>query len=143
MIRRFCSYGLSHYFCTLIPELELAYKTFNHASTGKTPAMLEEGCKPKIPVDTLKKHLADIHSNSSRFKLLLDKVRNCTNQSIADSFEYAKQHWDKSHKTPEFNVGDLILVSTSNFNNNTGTKKLKYSFAGPFILKSLHGENAV
>ncbi|MBW0527280.1 hypothetical protein O181_066995 [Austropuccinia psidii MF-1] len=151
MIRRFCpcglelkdSDGLSHYFCTLIPELELAYKTFNHASTGKTPAMLEKGWKPKIPVDTLKKHLVDIHSNSSRFTLLLDKVRNHANQSVSDFFEYAKQNWDKSHKTPEFKVGDLILVSTLNFNSNTGPKTLKYPFSGPFIMKSLHGENAV
>ncbi|MBW0510117.1 hypothetical protein O181_049832 [Austropuccinia psidii MF-1] len=51
MIRRFCAYGLelkdsegfTHAWCTLIPALELAYKTSIHASTGKTPAMLEKG----------------------------------------------------------------------------------------------------
>ncbi|MBW0519503.1 hypothetical protein O181_059218 [Austropuccinia psidii MF-1] len=50
MIRRVCAYGLelkdsdgfTHYWCTLIPALELAYKTSIHASTGKTPAMLEK-----------------------------------------------------------------------------------------------------
>ncbi|MBW0501723.1 hypothetical protein O181_041438 [Austropuccinia psidii MF-1] len=55
MIRRFCAYGLefkdsdgfNHDCCTLIPVLELAYKTSIHASTGKTPAMLEKGCNPK------------------------------------------------------------------------------------------------
>ncbi|MBW0569430.1 hypothetical protein O181_109145 [Austropuccinia psidii MF-1] len=60
-----------------------------------------------------------------------------------NAFEYAKQKWDKSHKTPEFKVGDLILVSTLNFNNIKGPKKLKDSFAGPFIIKALHGTNAV
>ncbi|MBW0526710.1 hypothetical protein O181_066425 [Austropuccinia psidii MF-1] len=48
MIRRFCAYVLefkesdcfTHYWCTLIPELELAYKTSVHYSTGQTPAML-------------------------------------------------------------------------------------------------------
>ncbi|MBW0515282.1 hypothetical protein O181_054997 [Austropuccinia psidii MF-1] len=63
MIRRFCAYGLelrnsdgfTHYWCTLIPALELAYKTSIHASTGKTPTMLEKGCNPKLPLDTLKK----------------------------------------------------------------------------------------
>ncbi|MBW0529533.1 hypothetical protein O181_069248 [Austropuccinia psidii MF-1] len=51
MIRRFCTYGLefkdsdgfTHYWCTLIPALELAYKTSVHSSTGQTPAMLEKG----------------------------------------------------------------------------------------------------
>ncbi|MBW0519060.1 hypothetical protein O181_058775 [Austropuccinia psidii MF-1] len=63
MIRRFCAYGLelkgsygfTHDWFILIPELELAYRTSNHASTGKTPAMLEKGWDPKLPVDTLKK----------------------------------------------------------------------------------------
>ncbi|MBW0591745.1 hypothetical protein O181_131460 [Austropuccinia psidii MF-1] len=105
--------------------------------------MLEKGWNPKLPIDTLKKDLVDIHPTASRFQLLLDKVRHHANQSMNDAFEYAKQKWDKSHKTPEFKVGDLILVSTLNFNNIKGTKKLKDSFAGPFIIKALHGTNAV
>ncbi|MBW0586774.1 hypothetical protein O181_126489 [Austropuccinia psidii MF-1] len=60
-----------------------------------------------------------------------------------DAFEYSKQKWDKSHKTPEFKVGELILVSTLNFNNIRDPKKLRDSFAGPFIIKSLHGTNPV
>ncbi|MBW0533575.1 hypothetical protein O181_073290 [Austropuccinia psidii MF-1] len=151
IIRRFYIYGLELTdsdgftldWCTLIPALELAYKTFIHASTGKTPAMLEKGCNPKLPVDTLKKDSVDINPTASIFNLLLDKVRHHANQSMNDAFEYAKQKWDKSHKTPEFKVGDLILVSTLNFNNIKGPKKLKDSFAGPFIIKALHGRNAV
>ncbi|MBW0537334.1 hypothetical protein O181_077049 [Austropuccinia psidii MF-1] len=107
--RRFCAYGLdfkdsdgfTRDWFTLIPALELAYKTSIHASTGKTPAIINY------------------------------------------AFEYAKYKWDKSHKTPEFKVGDLILVSTLNFNNIKRPKKLKDSFAGPFIIKALHGTNAV
>ncbi|MBW0563335.1 hypothetical protein O181_103050 [Austropuccinia psidii MF-1] len=121
----------------------LAYKTSIHASTGKATAMLEKGWNPKLPVDTSKKDLVDIHPTASSFKLFLDKLRHHANQSMNDAFEYAKQKWDKSHKTPEFKVGDLILISTLNFNNIKGPKKLKYSFAGPVIIKALHGENAV
>ncbi|MBW0586531.1 hypothetical protein O181_126246 [Austropuccinia psidii MF-1] len=105
--------------------------------------MLEKGWNHKLPIDTLKNNLVDIHPTASSFKLLLDKVRHHANQSMNDSFEYAKQKWDKSHKTPEFQVGDLILVSTLNFNNIKGPKKLKDSFSGPFTIESLHGTNAV
>ncbi|MBW0546477.1 hypothetical protein O181_086192 [Austropuccinia psidii MF-1] len=151
MIRSFCAYGLelkdydgfTHAWCTLIPALELAYKTSIHASTVKTPAMLEKGGNPKIPVDTLKKDLVDIHPTASSFNLLLDKVRNHAKQSMNYSFEYSNQKWVKSHKNPEFKVGDLILVSTLNFNNIRGPKKLKNSFAEPFIIEALHGTNAV
>ncbi|MBW0533753.1 hypothetical protein O181_073468 [Austropuccinia psidii MF-1] len=151
MIRRFCAYvvefkdsdGFTHDWFTLIPALEVAYKASIHSSTGKTPAMLEKGWNPKLPVDTLKKDLVDIHPTTSILKLLIYKLRHHANQSMNDAFEYSKQKWDKSHKTPEFKVGDLILVSTLNFNNIKGTKKLKDSFSGPFIIKALHGKNAV
>ncbi|MBW0579153.1 hypothetical protein O181_118868 [Austropuccinia psidii MF-1] len=151
MIRRFCAYGLefkdsdsfTHDWCTLIPALELFYKTSIHASTGKTPSMLEKGWNPKLPADNLKKDLIDIHPTASSFKLLLDKVRHHENQSMNNAFEYAKQKWDKSHTTPKFKVGNLIIVSTLKFNNITGPKKLKDSFAGPFIIKGLHVTNAV
>ncbi|MBW0577402.1 hypothetical protein O181_117117 [Austropuccinia psidii MF-1] len=60
-----------------------------------------------------------------------------------DAFDYAKQKWDKSHKVPDFKVGDLVLVSTLNFNNIKGPKKLKDSYVGPFVIVALHGTNAV
>ncbi|MBW0546940.1 hypothetical protein O181_086655 [Austropuccinia psidii MF-1] len=151
MIRRFCAYvlefkdadGFTHDWCTLIPALELAYKTSIHASTGKTPAMLEKGWNPKLPVHTLKKDLVDINPTASSFKFLLDKVSHHAKQSINYAFEYAKKKWDKIHKSPEFKVGYLILVSTLSFNNIKAPKKLKDSFAGKFIIKALNGTNSV
>ncbi|MBW0532344.1 hypothetical protein O181_072059 [Austropuccinia psidii MF-1] len=87
--------------------------------------MLEKGWNPKLPVETLKKVLFDIYPTESRFKFLLDKVRHHENQIITEELEYAKQKWDKSHKTPEFKVGDLILLSTLSFNNIKLQNKLK------------------
>ncbi|MBW0522680.1 hypothetical protein O181_062395 [Austropuccinia psidii MF-1] len=60
-----------------------------------------------------------------------------------ETFDYAKQKWDKSHKVPDFKEGDLVLVSTSNFNNIKGPKKLNDSYVGPFVIVALHGSNAV
>ncbi|MBW0506668.1 hypothetical protein O181_046383 [Austropuccinia psidii MF-1] len=105
--------------------------------------MLEKVWNPKLPVDTLKNDLVDIHQTASSFKLLLDKIRHHANQSMNDAFEYTKQKCDQSHKTPEFKVVDLILASTLNYNNIKAPKKLKDSFSGPFLIKALHGTNAV
>ncbi|MBW0519724.1 hypothetical protein O181_059439 [Austropuccinia psidii MF-1] len=151
MIRRFCAYGkelkysdgFNNDWCTLIPELELAYKTSIHSLTGKTPAMLEKGWNTKLPVDTGKKSLVDIYPTASRFKVLLDKVRNHANKRMADAFEYVDKKWDKCHKTTEFKVGYLILVSTLKFNNIKGPRKLNNFFSGPFIIKTLHGTNSL
>ncbi|MBW0470988.1 hypothetical protein O181_010703 [Austropuccinia psidii MF-1] len=74
---------------------------------------------------------------------MLDKDRKNSIRCMVDSFAYAKDNWDKSHATPDFKVGDFVLVSTTNFNNIKGFKKLKDSFAGPFFIKALHGENEI
>ncbi|MBW0574467.1 hypothetical protein O181_114182 [Austropuccinia psidii MF-1] len=50
MVRIFCAYGLefkdwdgfTHDWCTILPALELAYKTSIHDSTNQTPAILEK-----------------------------------------------------------------------------------------------------
>ncbi|MBW0517843.1 hypothetical protein O181_057558 [Austropuccinia psidii MF-1] len=60
-----------------------------------------------------------------------------------DSSDYEKQKLEKSHKLPDSQVGDLVLVSKLNFNNIKGPKKLKDSYVGPFVIVSLHGTNAV
>ncbi|MBW0563652.1 hypothetical protein O181_103367 [Austropuccinia psidii MF-1] len=97
----------------------------------------------KTPADTLRKDLIDIHPTASGSKIMLDKAKNNAQQIMNDAFDYAKQKWDKSHKVPDFKVGDLVLVSTFNFNNIKGPKKLKYSYIGPFFIIDLHGTNAV
>ncbi|MBW0520637.1 hypothetical protein O181_060352 [Austropuccinia psidii MF-1] len=111
--------GFTQDWCTLIPDPELAYRTAIHSSTGKTPAMVEKGWSPRLPYNTLKKDLVDIHPTASILK------------------------WDKIHKPPELKIGDLVLVSALNSKNRKGPKKLKDSFAGPFIIKALNGPNAV
>ncbi|MBW0557453.1 hypothetical protein O181_097168 [Austropuccinia psidii MF-1] len=151
MIRRFCAYGLefkyydgfTHDWCKLIPALELASKKSIHSSTGKTHAMLEKGWNPILPYDTFKKDLLDIHPIESSFKLMLEKARHHANRCMQDSFNYEKERWNKIHKPPDFKIGDLGLVSILNFNNIKGPKKLKDSFAGPFLIKAVHAPNAV
>ena len=46
---------------------------------------------------------------------------------------------DKTHKSPDLKVGDLVLAPMVNFNNIAGPRKLTDSFAGPFVIKALHG----
>ncbi|MBW0525129.1 hypothetical protein O181_064844 [Austropuccinia psidii MF-1] len=105
--------------------------------------MLEKGWNSRLPADTLSKYLIDIHPKASSFKSILDKVKHHSKQSMNDAFDYEKQKWDKSHKVPDFKVGDLVLVSTLNFNNIKCPTKLKYSYVGPFVIFFLNGTNAV
>ncbi|MBW0476038.1 hypothetical protein O181_015753 [Austropuccinia psidii MF-1] len=81
MVRRFFSYGLelkysdvyTHYWCTLLPELELAYKAFIHESKNQTPSILEKECNPRLPQDSLRKDFIEIHPTADSFKGMLEK----------------------------------------------------------------------
>ncbi|MBW0548954.1 hypothetical protein O181_088669 [Austropuccinia psidii MF-1] len=103
MVRRFCAYGLefkdcdgfTHDWCTLLPALELADKTSIHARTNQTLAIIEKGWNPKLPQDSLRKKLVEIHPTAASFKGILDKARNHEVRCMEDSFSYTKDKWDK------------------------------------------------
>ncbi|MBW0475204.1 hypothetical protein O181_014919 [Austropuccinia psidii MF-1] len=86
--------------------------------------MLERGWNPRLPEDTSRKDEIDINPTACRFKIKLYEVKHHAKQHMNDSFDYAKQKWDKSHKVPEFKVGELVLFSALNFNNITGPRNL-------------------
>ncbi|MBW0565910.1 hypothetical protein O181_105625 [Austropuccinia psidii MF-1] len=105
--------------------------------------MVEKVWNPRLPTDTLRKDLIDIHPTASSFKSMLDKVKTHAKQSMNYAFDYAKQKWNKTQKVPDFKVVDLVLVSSWNFKNIKRPKKLEDSYSGPFLIVSLNGNNAV
>ncbi|MBW0512529.1 hypothetical protein O181_052244 [Austropuccinia psidii MF-1] len=118
-------------------------KTSIHSSTNLTPAIIEKGWNPKLAQDSLRKDLVEIDPTASNFKGILAKAMKHALQCMEESFAYFEDKWDKSHATSNFKVRDLLLVSTTNFNNIKGCKNPKDSFSGPFVIKALNGENAV
>ncbi|MBW0525342.1 hypothetical protein O181_065057 [Austropuccinia psidii MF-1] len=75
ILKRFCAYGMeykhhegyTHDRVTLLPEIQLAYNTSQHSNTGKTPALVEKGWNPLLPMDHLKKTLLTIHPTAKDF----------------------------------------------------------------------------
>ncbi|MBW0534458.1 hypothetical protein O181_074173 [Austropuccinia psidii MF-1] len=58
----------------------------------------------------------------------------------AEEKEYNKQRWENSHIEADFKEGDQVLVSTLNFNNLKGPKKMRDSIVGPFTIIKLIGK---
>ncbi|MBW0533468.1 hypothetical protein O181_073183 [Austropuccinia psidii MF-1] len=151
IIRRFCAYGMeykdhegyTHDWVTLLPEVQPAYSTSQHSTTGKSPSLVEKGWNPLFPVDHLAKNLLTIHPTAKDFHDMWKKACGTASKWIAEAKEYNKRRWDKSHMEPGFKEGDQVLVSTLNFNNLKGPKKMRYSFLGPFTIIKLIVKNAV
>ncbi|MBW0507326.1 hypothetical protein O181_047041 [Austropuccinia psidii MF-1] len=73
------------------------------------------------------------------WKRACDTAAKC----ISEAKEYRKQNYDKTHMEPDFQEGDQVLVSTLNFNDLKGPKKMRGSFVGPFTIIKLIGKKAV
>ncbi|MBW0466654.1 hypothetical protein O181_006369 [Austropuccinia psidii MF-1] len=106
IIRRFCAYGMeykdnegyTHDWVTLLPEIQLAYNTSLHSTTGKSPSLVENGQNPLLPVDHLKKSFLTIHTTSKDFHDLWRKACDTASRFIAEAKEYNKQRYEKTHK---------------------------------------------
>ncbi|MBW0528646.1 hypothetical protein O181_068361 [Austropuccinia psidii MF-1] len=76
IVRIFCAYGLefkncygfTHDWCTLLPALELEFKTCIHSNPNQTPANIAKGWNPRLPQDFLRKDLVEIDPTGPSFK---------------------------------------------------------------------------
>ncbi|MBW0534751.1 hypothetical protein O181_074466 [Austropuccinia psidii MF-1] len=80
---------------------------------------------PLLPVDTLKENLLTIHPTAKEFHEMWKRAYETASKCIAEAKEYKKQRYDKTHVDQDFKEGDQVLVSTLNFNNLKGPKKLR------------------
>ncbi|MBW0542801.1 hypothetical protein O181_082516 [Austropuccinia psidii MF-1] len=105
ILRRFCAYGMeykdhegfTHDWVTLLPEVQHAYNTSHHSTTGKTPTLGEKGWNPLFPVDHLKKRLLTIHPTAKDFhemwKRACDAAAKCENAvEIKLTEEFSRKH---------------------------------------------------
>ncbi|MBW0538141.1 hypothetical protein O181_077856 [Austropuccinia psidii MF-1] len=132
LIRRFCAYsmeskdneGYTHDLVTLLPEVQLAYNTSQHSTTGKSTSLVVKGWNTLFPVDHLRKNILTIHPTAKDFHDMWKRACDAAARCIAEEKEYNKQMWDKSHMEPEFKDGGQVLVSKLNFNNIKRPKKM-------------------
>jgi len=151
MIRRYCSFGIEYKddrgftydWVMLLPALEMAYNSSVHSTTGRTPYELERGWIPSTPKDLIPSNKLELHPKAVKFHEMINESRKFAAECVKQAVEYNKERWDKTHKEPTFKPGDLILISTINFNNLEGPRKLRPPFVGPFVVKRLHGKNAI
>ncbi|MBW0481456.1 hypothetical protein O181_021171 [Austropuccinia psidii MF-1] len=99
-----------HDWVTLLPVVQLAYNTSQHSTTGKTPALVEKGWNPLLPVDHLQKNLLTIHPTAKYSHEMWKRACDTAAKCISEATEYNKQRWDKSHMEPDFKEGDQNAV---------------------------------
>lgn len=123
--------------------LSLAEFAMNNAynfSTKTTPFLACQGWQPKTPLlqaipdvfPVVKSFLTDVHNRLTEVKRL--------NQAAQ---ERQKSLYDSGKKTKDFNVGDMVLLSTKYLTlKGPGVRKLSPRWVGPFKVERVVNENA-
>jgi hypothetical protein len=129
MIRHFVAGRLASW-VDYLPNLEFAYNSTIHSSTGKAPFALNYLYMPKSPLDNV---LAISNSNVTieEMKLALEEARD----AITEAQHAQAVQANRYRGLTEFNVGDLVLLSNKhlrlNFREQSGHKFLA-PYIGPF-----------
>ncbi|MBW0590582.1 hypothetical protein O181_130297 [Austropuccinia psidii MF-1] len=115
IIRRFCEYGMeykdhqwyTHYWVTLLPEIQLPYNKSKHPRAGRLSSLIEKWWSPLLPVDHLKKNTLTIYPTTKGFHDMWKRECDTAARRTAEE-KNNKQMYDKTHKEPEFREGDQV-----------------------------------
>lgn len=95
-----------------------------------------------MPKDSLLSKSVTLHL-VQLFQEMMLRAEKHADGCIQEVVAYNKARWDRTHKDHDIKVGDRFLISTLNFQNLGGSRKLKDQFVGPFFVKDFHGRNAM
>ena len=126
----------------LLPTVEMTINSLPNSSTGYSPFFLNYGYHPVMPVELLK---GDEEVQIEAVENFVDRVQNEWKQArknLLHSVQTQQRYYNQRHRSVEYSVGDLILLSTKNLKFKNVPVKLQKRFVGPFEITEKIGPQA-
>ena len=131
---------------TLLTSVEIAYNNSVQASTGFSPFYLNYGQEIDMPLAHSLPSVNDINSapNPTSIELLhrlkdnIDKAK----QLMVEAQERQKKYADQSRRELTFDVGDMVMLSTSNLRKVGRAAKLLPRYIGPYPIAQVISSTA-
>ena len=136
-----------------LPMFEVALNSVSHAATGLPPHVVLFGQEARVPSTFLEEELRSglvdegeaVVPASLKLRRWLQRCQSVwrlvhDNQKAAD--DKAKERYDKNRKEVRFEVGSLVLLSTSSHAALTGVRKHRERFVGPYLVEGAVHPNA-
>lgn len=137
MLRPYCSTRENDW-DKMLPAVEFAYNSSVHASSGKTPFMLNYGFEPSTPLTLLR----DPRGNKGGDFLQKQQAAMAEAKAQLVAAQARMSRYSDQHKRDHsYKAGDQVLLSRENL-KATSAKKLAGLFIGPFTIITMVGRNA-
>jgi Chromo (CHRromatin Organisation MOdifier) domain len=112
--------------------VEFAYNNSRNLTTKYTPFKLNSGIDPITPVSTIPERKHKVPASQLFFRNMTEDLAKAK-QFLLDAQNRMKTYADQSRSDVEFNVDDLVLLSTKNLRLKTEKpRKLWPRFVGPY-----------
>jgi hypothetical protein len=113
--------------------VEFAINNSKHSSVKHTPFFLNYGRHPLTPVmlETLQKSKAPA---ATRFTVDMTDALNLAKQNLQAAQDRQKSYVDAKRKEVSFQVGDQVLLATTNLHPRVGVRKLMPKWVGPLTI---------
>ncbi|KAJ8937263.1 hypothetical protein NQ318_020650 [Aromia moschata] len=118
-----------------IPEVQCGINGTVNSTTGKSPAELLYGFRPRLKYDI------NINTQTDRLGNL-DLARQSAAMNIVNKAKLMKKNFDKKRLEPiQYNVGDMVLVERTPMIKGLSSGKLVQKFTGPVQVTHVLGND--
>ena len=136
-LRNFINYQQDNW-VEFLPLAEFAYNNTYQVSIKTTPFMASSAFSPRFDsVST-----AQRNESANQFAKLMDKELTLLKLILSESMDKYKKFADENRKDVEFNVGDMVWLSSSDYNTERPNKKLSARRLGPYKVIERFGQVA-
>ena len=123
-----------------LPTVELVINSLPNQSTVLSPFYLNYGYEPVTPIQLLK---IDEEVNTGIIGSFVRRVKSdweLAKENLKRLVDLQAKYYNKKHRDIDFNVGELVLLSTWNLRMKRIPEKLKKRFVGPFKVEQQIGQ---
>ena len=125
-----------------LPTVELVINSLPNQSTWFSPFYLNYGYEPVTPIQLLKGDEEVKTESVGSFVRRVTSDWELANENLKRSLDLQEKYYNRRPKYVEFNVGELVLLSTRKSNMKGTPGKLKKRFVGPFKIEQRIGQRA-
>ena len=123
---------------------EFAYNNRKHASTGLSPFFVNKGHHPRVHAAQRPRPLRGLNNESvTEFAETMTKIHEEVKAHLEHVNLTTKRNVDKHWRLPtNYNLGDLVWLSSANIPSDRPSRKLDYKFLGPYVVVEKVGSSA-